>query len=227
MFILYRDIRTYSERELLYKKARQLGVIFIRYTLEDKPEISESDDGLIVKVFDPILQQRVEIEADLVNLATAVIPADNSKLAEIYKLPVNEENFFMEAHAKLRPVEFASDGLFICGLAHYPKSLDESISQAMAAAGRAATVLAKPSIQISPLVSQVDAEQCIGCGLCAEVCPFGAINLEEVEGKGYRAKNIPASCKGCGLCAASCPKKAIDMLHFRDEQILATVQAIV
>jgi heterodisulfide reductase subunit A len=227
VFILYRDIRTYSERELLYKKARQLGVIFIRYTLEDKPEIRESDGGLIVRLFDPILQHRVEIEADLVNLATAVIPSDNSKLAEIYKLPVNEDNFFMEAHAKLRPVEFASDGLFICGLAHYPKSLDESISQAMAAAGRAATVLAKPSIQISPLVSQVDAEQCIGCGLCAEVCPFGAINLEEVEGKGYRATNIPASCKGCGLCAASCPKKAIDMLHFRDEQILATVQAIV
>ena len=227
VFILYRDIRTYSERELLYKKARQLGVIFVRYTLEDKPEVLETDEGLLVRVFDPILQHRLEISADLVNLATAVIPADNSKLAEIYKLPVNEDKFFMEAHAKLRPVDFASDGLFVCGLAHYPKSLDESIGQALAAAGRAATVLAKPSIQISPLVSQVDAEQCIGCGLCAEVCPFGAISLEAVEGKGYRANNIPASCKGCGLCAASCPKKAIDMLHFRDEQIMAAVRAIV
>ncbi len=227
VFILYRDIRTYSEREVLYKKARELGVIFVRYTLEDKPEVLETADGLLVRVFDPILQQRLEISADRVNLATAIIPTDNSKLAELYKLPVNEEKFFMEAHAKLRPVDFASDGLFVCGLAHYPKSLDESIGQAMAAAGRAATVLAKPSIQISPLVSQVDAEECIGCGLCAEVCPFGAISLEAVEGKGFRAKNIPASCKGCGLCAASCPKKAIDMLHFRDEQILASVRAIV
>jgi len=132
----------------------------------------------------------------------------------------------MEAHAKLRPVDFASDGLFVCGLAHYPKPLDESIAQAMAAAGRAATVLSKSSIKVSPLVSQVDSEVCIGCGLCEEVCSFGAITLEEVEGKKY-AQNIPASCKGCGLCAASCPQKAIDMLHFRNEQIAASVCAVV
>ena len=135
--------------------------------------------------------------------------------------------FLQNTAATADGAPLTSDGLFVCGLAHYPKSLDESIGQALAAAGRAATVLAKPSIQISPLVSQVDAEQCIGCGLCAEVCPFGAISLEAVEGKGYRAKNIPASCKGCGLCAASCPKKAIDMLHFRDEQIMAAVRAVV
>jgi heterodisulfide reductase subunit A len=131
----------------------------------------------------------------------------------------------MEAHAKLRPVDFASDGLFVCGLAHYPKSLDESIAQAMAAAGRAATVLARASILISPLVSQVDRDICIGCGLCTEVCPFGAIIQEDADGKGFKAKNISASCKGCGLCASSCPKKAIDMLHFRDDQIIAAVCA--
>jgi len=223
VFILYRDIRTFGEREILYKEARAKGVVFIRYSLEDKPTVSEGDDGLEVRVFDPILQRKVLIKADLINLATAVVPTENSRLAAFYKLPVNSDNFFMEVHAKLRPVDFASDGLFVCGLAHYPKPLDESIAQAMAAAGRAATVLAKTSIAVSPLVSQVDADQCIGCGLCVEVCPFGAIELEEIEGKGYRARNISASCKGCGLCASSCPKKAIDMLHFRDQQIMAAV----
>jgi len=227
VFILYRDIRTYGERESLYRKAREMGVIFIRYSLDKKPEVTEVEEGLAVDVFDPILQKNLRIMADYVNLATAIEPADNEKLAAFYKLPLNSENFFMEAHAKLRPVEFASDGIFLCGLAHYPKSIDESIAQAMAAASRAVTVLAKDSIQVSPLVSQVDVDKCIGCGLCTEVCAFSAIVLEEIEGAGYRAKNIPASCKGCGLCSASCPQKAIDMLHFKDEQIVASVCAAV
>ncbi len=226
VYILYRDIRTFGEREVLYKEARAKGVIFIRYSLDDKPTVSEGDDGLEVRVFDPILQKKVLIKADLINLATAIVPAENSRLAAFYKLPLNSDNFFMEAHAKLRPVDFASDGLFVCGLAHYPKPIDETIAQAMAAAGRAATVLAKSSIAVSPLVSKVDADKCIGCGLCVEVCPFGAIELEEIEGQGYRAKNISASCKGCGLCASSCPQKAIDMLHFRDQQIMAAVCSV-
>ena len=227
VYILYRDIRTFGEREVLYKEARQKGVIFIRYSQENKPVVTEIDDGLEVAVFDPILQRNVLIKADLVNLATAIEPADSNRIAGFYKLPVNEEGFFMEAHAKLRPVDFASEGLFVCGLAHYPKPLDESIAQAMAAASRAVTVLSKSTIAISPLVSQIDVEKCIGCGLCAEGCAFGAIVIEEVEGKGMRAKNIPASCKGCGLCAASCPQKAIDMLHFRDQQIMVSVCAAV
>lgn len=223
VFILYRDIRTFGEREVLYKKAREKGVIFIRYSLDKKPVVTETKDGLEVKVFDPVLQQNIAIHADLVNLATAIEPCPNEDIAAFYKVPINAEKFFMEAHAKLRPVDFASDGLFVCGLAHYPKSTEESIAQAMAAAGRAVTVLAKNSIQISPLVSEVNRDLCIGCGLCTEVCPFGAIILEDVEGKGFKAKNISASCKGCGLCASSCPKKAIDMLHFKDDQILAAV----
>jgi len=227
VYILYRDMRTFGERETLYKTAREKGVVFIRYTLDNKPTVTEEGDGLAVVVFDPILQRNIKIKADLVNLATAIQPAENDKISEFYKIPLNAEAFFMEAHAKLRPVEFATDGIFLCGLAHYPKSIEESISQAMAAASRAATVLAKDSIQISPLVSQVDTERCIGCGLCAEVCAFNAIVLEEVEGKGYRAKNIAASCKGCGLCAASCPQMTIDMLHFRDQQILESVCAAI
>lgn len=227
VFILYRDIRTFGEREILYKKAREKGVIFIRYSLGKKPVVTETKDGLEVEVFDPILQKNIAIYADLVNLATAIEPCPNEDIAALYKVPVNAEKFFMEAHAKLRPVDFASDGLFVCGLAHYPKSTEESIAQAMAAAGRAVTVLARSSIQISPLVSQVNRDLCIGCGLCTEICPFGAIIQEDVEGKGFKAKNISASCKGCGLCASSCPKKAIDMLHFRDNQILAAVCAAV
>jgi heterodisulfide reductase subunit A len=125
-------------------------------------------------------------------------------------------------------VEFPSDGIYLCGLAHYPKPIDETIAQAMAAASRAITILSKSSIQVPPLVSQVDQDKCIGCGLCEEVCSFGAIVLKETEdGTGMRATNIPASCKGCGLCAASCPQRAIDMFHFRDEQIEAAVAAVV
>ena len=227
VFILYRDIRTYGEKEYLYKKAREMGVVFVRYSLDNKPKVTEVENGLQVDVFDPILQKDLRIQADYVNLATAIEPAQNHKISEFYKIPLNAENFFMEAHAKLRPVEFANDGIFLCGLAHYPKAIEESISQAMAATSRAITVLAKGSVQISPLVSQVDAEKCIGCGLCSEVCAFNAILLEEIEGKGYRAKNISASCKGCGLCASSCPQQAIDMLHFRDRQIVASICAAV
>jgi len=226
VFILYRDIRTFGEREKLYNQARDMGVIFIRYSLENKPLVKEvAGGGLEVMVFDPVLQQNLAIQADIVNLATAIEANENEKLASLYKIPLNEDRFFMEAHAKLRPVDFATDGLYVCGLAHYPKPLEESIAQAMAAAGRAATILSKSSIQVSPLVSKVDAEKCIGCGLCAEVCGFGAIVLEAVEGKGKRAKNVPASCKGCGLCAASCPQKAISMLHYKDEQIIAAICA--
>ncbi len=225
VYILYRDIRTFGEREVLYKEARAKGVIFIRYSLDQKPVVSEGPDGLEVQAFDPILQRKVSIRPDVINLATAIVPRENSQVAAFYKLPVNAENFFMEAHAKLRPVDFATDGLFVCGTAHYPKPIDETIAQATAAAGRAATVLAKKSITVSPLVSQVDTDKCIGCGLCAEVCPFGALELDEIEGRGFRARNISASCKGCGLCASSCPRNAIDMLHFRDQQIMVMVKS--
>jgi len=227
IFILYRDIRTYGEKEKLYKKAREMGIVFIRYSPDKKPVVKAAKDALEVRVFDPVLQSEVLIKADFLNLATAVVPEDQSALAEHLKVPRTSDNFFLEAHAKLRPVDFASDGVYLCGLAHFPKPLDESIAQAMAAAGRACTVLAHDSIKVSPIVSRIDQEKCIGCGLCAEICPFGAIVVEQMEDKGFRAKNIPASCKGCGLCASSCPQKAIDMLHFRDEQIRAAVAVAV
>ncbi len=225
VYILYRDIRTYGEKELLYKKARELGVIFIRYTTDRKPVVEETADGLTVTVFDPILGAELEIEADLVNLATAIEPADQADISRMFKVSTNTEDFLAEAHAKLRPVDCATDGVFICGLAHYPKFLEESIAQAQAAAARAVTVLSREQMEIMPIVSEVNEETCIGCGLCEVSCPFGAIRLKKVEGLGYRAENISALCKGCGICSAACPQKAIDMKHFRDRQIAATVAA--
>jgi len=225
VYILYRDIRTYGRREALYREAREKGVIFIRYTPERKPTVTELESGLEIRVFDPVLEREILIQADLLNLATAIEPVENHELVSRFKLPVDDDGFFTEAHAKLRPVDFVNDGMFLCGMAQYPKPIDEAISQSMAAASRAAGILSRTSIKVSPLVSQVDRDRCVGCGLCAELCRFGAITMEEVEGLGYRAVNIAASCKGCGLCAASCPQKAIDMLHFRDRQILAAVGA--
>ena len=225
VYILYRDIRTYGEKERLYQKARRLGVIFIRYALEKKPVVTETDRGVEVVVHDFILGRDVSITADIVNLATAIEPADNAELARMFKVSTNAERFLSEAHAKLRPVESATDGVYICGLAHYPKFMEESIAQAQAAASRATTVLSREHIDIEPIVSTVDDALCIGCGLCEMACPFSAIRLVKVEGKGYRAENIPALCKGCGICASSCPQKAIDMRHFRDEQIEAAITA--
>jgi heterodisulfide reductase subunit A len=224
VFVLYRDMRTYGEKELLYKEARELGVIFIRFDLESKPQVEQTADGrLSLTITDPILERALVLTPDLLALASAVMPNPTEELGELFKVSRNAEGFFAEAHAKLRPVDFATDGFFMAGLAHYPKPMDESIAQAKAAAGRAATVLAQEQVEVEPIVSTVDQSLCIGCGLCEASCPFGAIRLVEVPGKGWRAENISALCKGCGICAAGCPQRAIDMAHFRDKQILAYI----
>ncbi len=223
VFILYRDLRTYGARELLYKEARELGVIFIRFDLESKPVVAKDGDGLKLTVTDPILGIPLVLKPDILSLAVAVTPNPTEELGELFKVSRNAEGFFAEAHAKLRPVDFATDGIFMAGLAHYPKPIDESIAQAKAAAGRAATVLAQERVEVEPIVSMVDQDKCVGCGLCEASCPFGAIKLIEVPGKGWRAENISALCKGCGICAAGCPQRAIDMAHFRDKQILAYI----
>jgi heterodisulfide reductase subunit A len=229
VYILYRDLRTYGQREELYRKAREMGVLFFRYSLEEKPVVEQTTvdakEKLQITVRDHVLGQPVRFQVDYLNLATAIIPKNSEELAQLFKVPLNEDKFFLEAHMKLRPVDFATDGVFVCGLAHYPKPIEESIAQAQAAAARAANVLAQEFVEVEPIVSEVDQDLCIGCGLCEASCAFGAIHLIKVEGKGYRAENISASCKACGVCAAACPQQAIDMIHFRDRQIVAAIQA--
>ncbi len=226
VFILYREVRTYGDKELLYQEAREKGVVFIRYDLESKPRVGRTPaGGLEVKVRDPILGRPLVLAPDLLTLAGAILPSPTAELAELFKVPRNTEGFFNEAHAKLRPVDCMAEGIYLAGMAHYPKPIDESIAQAKAAAARAATVLALEEVAVEPLVSQVDQDLCLGCGLCEITCPFGAMRLTRVPSKGFRAENLTAYCKGCGLCAAGCPVRAIDMLHFKDRQILAAIHA--
>jgi len=229
VFILYRDMRAFGQREELYRKARELGVIFVRYSLDNKPVVEKATvngkEKIRITVTDHILGRPVALDVDYLNLATALISKDQEELAKFFKVPLNADGFFLEAHMKLRPVDFATDGVFVAGLAHYPKPIEESIAQAQAAASRAANVLTQAKVEVEPIVSVVDQETCIGCGLCEASCPFSAIRLVKIHGKGYRAENISASCKGCGICAAACPQQAIDMKHFRDKQILAAIHA--
>jgi len=222
VYVLYRDVRTYGEREDLYRQARREGVFFIRYEPESKPAVKAGRNGIEVEVKDPILDIRIKIEADLVTLATAIVPPDNGPLARFFKVPVNENGFFIEAHAKLRPVDFATDGIFLCGMAHYPKSLDESISQAMAAAARATGLLSAGKVLVSGTVAEIDSDLCSRCGVCVSICPYNAPSFTE---EGPAAVN-PALCKGCGLCVASCRSGAVHLKGFGDSQILAMINAV-
>ncbi|MCK4358101.1 MAG: CoB--CoM heterodisulfide reductase iron-sulfur subunit A family protein, partial [Candidatus Cloacimonetes bacterium] len=229
IYMLYRDIRTYGLREKYYTQARDNGVIFLRYDLTRKPEVvlieeENPESKLRIRTYDPILDKEIEIEADLLVLSVAMDPPEkNSNLAKMLKVPLNQDGFFLEAHVKLRPVDFATDGIFVCGLAHGPKDLDESIVQAKASAGRALTFLSKKAILAEGTIAQVNPDRCSGCGYCEEICAYAAI---EVDPKEEVAVVNDALCKGCGACAASCRCGAIDLRGFSDEQLFSAFNTL-
>ncbi|HHV61587.1 MAG TPA: CoB--CoM heterodisulfide reductase iron-sulfur subunit A family protein [Firmicutes bacterium] len=237
IYVLYRDIRTYGEREVYFQRARAAGVVFIRYP-EDEPPVVEPVAGpeveqggkgkpvgeLRVVVRDTLLGSKVAIPADMVVLAAAIVPNDsNRELAQMLKVPLDDNGFFLEAHMKLRPVDFATEGVFLAGLAHAPKSIDETVAQAHAAAARACTVLSLEEIRSDGIKSEVNKARCSGCGMCVDVCQYKAIELDFKE---RVAKINAALCKGCGACAATCRCGAITLKGFTDEEILAEVNAI-
>jgi heterodisulfide reductase subunit A len=223
VYVLYKDIRTYGFKEDYYREAAAKGVMFVNYDDENAPRVVNDNGQLKVAFWEPVVKNEIEVNPDLVVLSAATIPnPDNKRIAEMLKVPLTKDGFFLEAHMKLRPVDFATDGIFLCGMAHWPKFIDESISQACAAAARAVTILSKKTLDAEGTVSHVDENLCIGCGLCISICPYSAISKDE---KGI-AKVNEVLCKGCGTCAASCPERAITMHQFTDEQLIVQGLAV-
>ena len=221
IFVLYRDVRTYGQKEDLYKEAREKGVIFIRYSLTRKPEASLNGGDLEIKVFDPVLDREVIIGADYLTLASAIVSNKDNELAQMFKVPLDDDGWFLEAHQKLRPVDFATDGVFLAGLAHYPKPMDESIAQAQAAASRAVTVLTKTELQVGGVVAEINQNRCTGCNVCVTVCPYSAIALDDKD----KAVVNEALCKGCGTCVSSCRSGAPQLRGFTNAGIFAQIAA--
>lgn len=231
IYILYRDMRTYGFLEDYYREAANRNVKFIRYEPEHPPQVvAVEEDGhhlLRVTVADPLLRQKLEIDADLVALASAVVPAaTNGELSRLFKVPLSPDGFFQEAHVKLRPVDFGVEGVFLCGMAHYPKYLSEAISQAYGAAGRAATILSRESVTASAAVSEVKESDCVSCGICVSVCRCGAVMFRDTP-QGKKAFVQSVLCEGDGLCTAKCPTGAIQLKHFTDEELDAQIDAAI
>jgi heterodisulfide reductase subunit A len=218
IYVLYRDIRSYGLREDRYREARDQGIKFIRYNHDNGIAVHAADSGLTINFTDRVLRRAMVIQSDLLILASAVVPQKNNPLAQLYKVPQNPDGFFAEAHVKLRPNDFATDGVYVCGLAHAPKPIDESIAQAQAAAARAVTVLSALEISVSGTVALVDPNTCSQCGVCVAVCPYSAPKFNEKSGKAEIQSTL---CKGCGLCVASCRSGALHLKGFDTGQILA------
>ena len=220
VFIVYRDLRTYGLREDLYRQARDKGVTFIRYNFDKGLEVTREQESLSVRFTGYVLQRQLEIRPDMLVLAAAMVPPEENPVAQLFKVPLNDDGFFVEAHVKLRPIDFATDGVFVCGLAHSPKPIDEAIAQGLGAAARAVTVLSKKKIFGNALVAQINAETCVGCQGCLDVCPFGAINYFEDR---HICQINQVLCKGCGACAATCPSASVELMGFRPQQLYAQI----
>ena len=223
IYILYRDVRTYGFKELYYLKAREMGINFLNYDENVKPEVSADNGKLKVSTYDRELKADLNIEADYVVLSAAIRSnPESQKIAQALKLSNDADNFFLEAHMKLRPLDFANIGVFLCGLAHSPKLIEESISQAKGAVSRACTVLSKEELMVGGIVSHVDSEKCVACLTCLRVCPYDVpvINADGV------AEIAEASCQGCGNCVAACPRKAIEVYHYKDSQIISKCEVL-
>ena len=222
IIVLYRDVRTFGLKEQYYKKARQKGVLFIRYDLERPPEVFEKDSRMSIRFLEPALGREIVLSPDLIILSAAMKPHRlSSRIADVYKLPRDDRGYFLEAHVKLRPLDFTTDGMFLCGDGHGPKFPEEVMVQAKGAAGRALSILAKDVIEVGPS-SQVDPELCAACMTCVRTCPYSVPAINE-----HGVSQIdPARCRGCGLCASECPAQAISVHHYLDEQIEAKVQGL-
>jgi len=222
--IVYRDIRTFGLKEDYYKKARELNVRFIRYDEDRKPEVIQQGDQLSLRVFDPVMNAPVEFKTDLLALSVGTVPnPENEEIGKMLKVPTNQDGFFLEAHVKLRPVDFATDGVFMCGMAHAPKLSEDAIVQANAAVSRASTILTKDFIEAEGKTAYVNKERCAACGLCEQNCPFGAISVNVVEAC---AEVNTVLCKGCGVCTASCRMNAVDLNGFTNEEELEQIYNI-
>jgi heterodisulfide reductase subunit A len=228
VYVIYRDMRTYGERESLYSEARKKGVIFFRYSLDDLPQVDFFEDRISITLTEHVLQKPIHLVVDLLTLSTAIVPHQNPALAELYKIPLNAEGFFTEAHAKIRPVDSSTEGIFLAGLCHYPKPIQESIAEALATASRANTILSKSRLELESTISHPVDANCDGCAFCVDTCPFGAITLLEYMKEGNLKKTVEVNeimCKGCGSCMATCPKQGINVAGFTLEQLDAQVNA--
>ena len=221
--VLYRDIQAYgTENEALYQRSKQLGVRYIKYDQEKPPEVNK--DG--VKVYHHLLGRELELPQDLVVLSTPLIAGeDNEELSKLLRVTLDANKFFLEAHVKLKPLDFATDGIYLCGNAHYPASVREAISQALGAASRASIPLSKKMMTVEPIVSILaDEDACRGCGLCVALCPYGAMEIVKTE-KGRKVRVIPVACKGCGVCAATCYQHALSINSYTDQQVEEQIRA--
>jgi len=226
VFIAHNELQAYGEEyELYYRAAKKAGVRFLRFPLETRPKVRKRDGKQVVDVFHDRMQMNIPLDADLVVLSVPLVQnPDAERLSKLLKVPLGQDRFFFEAHVKLRPVDFATDGIFLCGTAQGPKDIEESISQGYAAASRATIPLAKGYVLSAAITSWVDEAKCVGCGICESVCPYGAIEVVDTE-EGRRARVTGVKCKGCGTCGSSCIKKAVTMHHFTDEQLIAQERA--